>query len=259
MNEHTSLVYHQATFDLIREKPIFSPKASEVLDRLEQNRGIILPAAVREWYSLEGAVEILNRFPSCGNARKVEELGAINTYWSNKKQYEVDLLQQGLLWIMRELQGICSWSIQLDGSDNPPVLVSFNDTFADWDLYIETFSSFTYICAWDKLLVGEDQLFGWKRDSLLPSERTFFQKHFQEGPRSYNFPEEITYRYYSGSQRILIHNGKDQSGFYFYAPDDDDLKRLVTTVLQCDSLKGEMHLNRNGLTTWKDIFPEEDY
>lgn len=263
MKHEISLTYHQAVFDLIGEKPIVLPQAVEALDYLEQSKGIVLPASVREWYSLEGAASIISRFPSCGYAREVRQLGDIVRYWLDRSYHEVDLLEQGLVWVMKEHQDVYSWAIHLNGSDDPPVVVTIENEnlipFTKYDLYVETFSTFVYTCAWDEPLVADDQTFGWKRGLLLATELAFFRDHFQEGPLTLNAPGLFNRRFCSGNKRILIHESEDQTNWYFYAPTDDELKQLVEAVLQCVTLKGVMHLERNGLTVWEDMFPEENY
>src|SRR5262245_5468670 len=53
------LVYHQATFDLLGREPVFSDAARVLFEERERACGARFPAAVREWYSLDGAVDIL--------------------------------------------------------------------------------------------------------------------------------------------------------------------------------------------------------
>ena len=53
------LRFHQATFDLLGREPTVDSAAVALLDERERVLGIRLPTVVREWYSLEGAVEIL--------------------------------------------------------------------------------------------------------------------------------------------------------------------------------------------------------
>lgn len=265
MQQHVPLIYHQATFDLIEEKPIVLPEAVEELNHLTQTRGIILPPSVWEWYSLKKTVDILKRyFPSYGYACDAATLGTANRYWFNGKYHEIDLLEKGLLWIGRETQEVCSWAIQLNGSDDPPVVISFKNEetsrpFATYHLYAETFSRFISTCIFDGLTVNpDDQTFGWRQGSLLPTELAFFRERFQEGPLTYLFPGQLNYRFFSGHQRMLIYEDENQTSWYFSAATDAELKQLLETVLQCDTLKGEMRLERNGLTSWEHMFPTEN-
>jgi hypothetical protein len=53
------LRYHQATFDLLGERPMLSEQALRRIKAWEQYHKIVLPASIREWYSLEGAEDRL--------------------------------------------------------------------------------------------------------------------------------------------------------------------------------------------------------
>ena len=57
-----SLKYHQATFDLISIVPTFDSAAAAQLSDIEEKRSFQFPAAVREWYSQTGAVDLLARY-----------------------------------------------------------------------------------------------------------------------------------------------------------------------------------------------------
>jgi hypothetical protein len=103
----------------------------------------------------------------------------------------------------------------------------------------------------------EDQMFGCK-EFLLPTELDFLYERFDEGPRTYAFPGAISYRFFSGHQRILIEEAGQQASWYFAAESDEELKQLVKQMLQCETLKRDLHLDRNGLTDWDFMFPQED-
>ena len=259
MERDSILTYHQATFDLIGEKPVTSSKAIEAIARFEHIKGLSLLASVKEWYTLASAQNILSRYPPAGAIRGAEQLGGPESYWFNGVFHEIDLLKQGLLLIMAEIQNICFWAIQLNGEDDPPVVVSKElKPFATWHLCAETFSVFVYTCVWDSLVINpEDQMFGWK-ESLLPTELDFLHERFEEGPRTYTFPGAVNYRLFSGNQRILIQVSERQASWYFAADSDEALKRLVEQVLQCETLKRDLYLDRNGLTDWEFMFPDEN-
>lgn len=259
MKQDTNFLYHQATLHLLDNKPVTSLKANAILQRLEHERGFVLPASVKEWYTLEHAEDILSRYPAAGTVRSVEQLGNPETYWSNGAFHEIDLLKQGLLLVMDEIQDTWFWAIPLNGEDDPPVVVSEElKPSAIWHPYVETFSAFVYTCVWDSLLINpEDQMFGCK-EFLLPTELNFLRERFDEGPRTYTFPGAVSYRFFSGKQRILIQETGGQASWYFAADSDAALKQLVEQVLQCETLKRDLYLERNGMAEWEFMFPDED-
>lgn len=59
-NNKMNLQYHQPTFRLLQCEPVFSKKALQKLDSLEKALGLPVPASIREWYSLENAIDLLS-------------------------------------------------------------------------------------------------------------------------------------------------------------------------------------------------------
>jgi hypothetical protein len=259
LKQDSNFLYHQAALHLLDEKPVTLLEASAILQRLEHKRGIVLPVSVKEWYSLEHAEDILSRYPPAGTVRSVEQLGDPERYWSNGAFHEFDLLQHGLLLLMAEIQDTWFWAIQLNAEDDPPVVVSEElKPSATWYPYAETFSVFVYTCVWDSLVINpEDQMLGCK-EFLLPTELDFLHERFQEGPRTYTFPGAVNYRFFSDNQRILVQESERQASWYFAAESDEALKQLVEQVLQCETLKRDLHLDRNGMTEWEFMFPNEN-
>ena len=87
-----------------------------------------------------------------------------------------------------------------------------------------------YTRVWDSYLIPpEDALLGWT-ERLLPEELAFLREHFQEGPRTFSYPTSITYRFFSGSQHILINpgeiQGKHETAWRFFAESDEELIHL---------------------------------
>ncbi|QEH32728.1 Leucine Rich repeats (2 copies) [Aquisphaera giovannonii] len=114
-----TLVYHQATFDLIGKTPRTTKKAVAALEKRERLLGIRLPASMREFYSLTGACEILTGHSNEDPAVPLEELG------------DAQDLAHGVLRIQDENQGVAAWYVRLDGSDDPPVEVESEADRAD--------------------------------------------------------------------------------------------------------------------------------
>jgi hypothetical protein len=259
MESYSLPLYHQATLQLLDETPLISSASLDALHHLEQARQLILPAAVKAWYALEQAPALLSRYPPVGVVRSAQQLGDLENYWSDGVSHSIDLLQQGRLLMMTEEQNNCVWAIELNGEDDPPVVVSEElNPSATWHLCAETFLAFVYTCVWDSLVIKpEDQLFGCK-EFVLPTELAFLHERFQEGLRTSAFPGVVDYRFFSGHQRILIQEAGRQASWYFAAETDAALKQLVEQVLQCETLMRDLHLERNGMTEWEFMFPDEN-
>lgn len=103
-----------------------------------------LPGAVREWYTIDGASELLRRgLDAQGIA--IEELGAPCTGFSEEP---LDLVPEGRLLLLVENQGVCSWALRLDGSDDPPVDIEYDSMpEPEWQPFAPSFSAFVEHCA----------------------------------------------------------------------------------------------------------------
>src|SRR5437879_4215525 len=114
--------FHQATVDLHPAPfPVHSPKAADFLVERERRLGIHLPPAVKEWYSFDGAVGLLEKYSNDDVPTKLEELGApvANWYGGGPRDFERD----GLLLILQENQGVCCWAVKLGGAEDPEVVI----------------------------------------------------------------------------------------------------------------------------------------
>jgi hypothetical protein len=162
------LKYHQATFLLLDEKPIISERAVKEIDRWEKRTGLKLPAAVKEWYSLEEAEQ---RFRHKVSKFEPKPLGAMLKQW---KRSRIEMLEIG--WLKKE----CNYYTTVERSANPQAM-SF---YLDMEAKEGTFSAFVFRLIWDGLNHADpltdhhegDLVAG--RDVCGPMEFDFLQEHF---------------------------------------------------------------------------------
>ena len=85
---------------LLPALPPFSGTAAEAFDRRGRERGIRFPDAVREWYSFDGAVDLLRHYSNADHPLPIEKFGEPlpNSYGGGPR----DFLTQGLVVFMRE-------------------------------------------------------------------------------------------------------------------------------------------------------------
>jgi hypothetical protein len=137
MGDPITLRYHQAVFDLLGIPPVLSPSAIRLLEQRERACGTTFPPSIREWYSLEGAVDLLARYSNDDHPTPLAELG------------DPAEVAQGYLGFEVENQAVVGWYVRLDGSDDPPVLDN-NDQWdedlsrVDWRLVSPAFSHFVF-------------------------------------------------------------------------------------------------------------------
>src|SRR5689334_8431549 len=97
MHDSFSLRYHQATLDLLQAQPHIEAASVEALDDLQRKYQAVLPASVREWYSLQEAAAWLDTYSNDDHAIPVQWLGATERYWEAGYLREQDVVQQGIL------------------------------------------------------------------------------------------------------------------------------------------------------------------
>lgn len=120
MDDQRPLGYHQATLDLLHERPSVSEDAVDMLEQFSSISNLVLPASVREWYTLPHAVTWLSTYSNQDYPVPLDLLGDIDGFGEDA----VDLAQQGVIPIMVENQNVCIWALRLNDTKDPPVVVS---------------------------------------------------------------------------------------------------------------------------------------
>src|SRR5262245_21618212 len=114
--------FHLATCRLLRKEPRMSAAAQSAVENVERRLGFRLPASVREWYCDDKAIDILAKYNNQDWPIRLEKFAVIE--WNSLR----------LLPFKYENQGVCTWSISLDGSDDPPVYVDVDTDGKQWNM-----------------------------------------------------------------------------------------------------------------------------
>jgi len=153
MKAHPPLRYHQATLDLLQASPLVSPTAVEALNHLNGQLTMPLPTSVREWYSLQQATAWLAEYSNDDDPIPVEQLSAVESSGEGRPVDQQARAQPELIPILHENQDVWTWALQLNGTEDPPVVVALQQPSPEahwhWEPYAVTFSCFVYTRVWD--------------------------------------------------------------------------------------------------------------
>jgi hypothetical protein len=226
--------FHSQTLALLPSPLPWSERNAQLLATREKSLELRWPASVREWYALEGATGALRTYSNDDKPIPLEELGEPFEDWYGRGHR--DFRSERLLVFMHENQGVCSWAIRLDGSEDPPVVVQLGSRpREDWLPLARSFSEFLYCQIWDYSLRGaacESQ-----EPELDEAKLQFLRTSFREEPRTYGWPGSTNYRFSAPTGRILIwHSEKHGADWIIQAASHPQLEELLRQVWSLGSL-----------------------
>lgn len=231
--------YHSKTLALLGIDAQVSPSAVQLLGLTEKKIGRVLPASVREWYELRGACQLLLEWSNDDPPVGIDRLGEPPQQGPLQGIHD-SLLARDLLVFRWENQGVCVWAIQMNGSDDPPVVVAVDPVFK-WVECAASFSQHLYSCAWDYAAYWEklkkDKLLIQAENRPLSAEaHAFLSKHFEPELVTHGWPGDTQYRFCRRDQRMLIWVSEEQADWHLTAESEDSLEQLINSVGPLDGV-----------------------
>lgn len=248
-----SLSYHQNTFDLLHRRLAVSPKLLRQLERREQRCGQRLPTALRQWYALDEAVATLRQY---SNQDHPVGLTAVLADFVRAVRPRTPESQRYLL-LVKENQFCCRWFAQLNGTEDPPVVIGdyrrehgepMRDVAAN--PCAVSFSEFVFQWVWERFAeTWLDPVWGhsWPnygngfwlrspREAALPEPVSDFLYENLIGRR----PDRdgnglLTYHFYTPTQRLRVTTDRQdvpggKSAWWLHADTEEDLFQLAKLV-----------------------------
>jgi hypothetical protein len=221
----TLMPYHAATFRLLGSEPRTAPAAEMAVQEAENRLGFVLPPSVREWYACPDAIQILLEHSNQDPPIAPRDFAVVQ--WQSHR----------LLPFRRETQGVCTWAIVLDGSDDPPVYVDVDSGGKEWQPAAPTFSAYVHSCVWDyRLIFGQPAVVCAQNWVLSRSALDGLKAAFSEEIQTYGWPGDTQYRFIKDMAAILIWASEDQSDWYIASPDATALEVALMSVWNMDDM-----------------------
>jgi hypothetical protein len=241
----TNFKYHRDAVALLPELPQFSAEVAERLAQRERELGIIFPASVREWYSLDGAVDLLRQYSNDDDPVTINKLGEPFPNWYNGGRR--DFVAQGLVVFMHENQGVCNWAFRLDGNADPEVIVEVDTAPNDeWLPCADKFSTFVHCQIWDHrhaLIHEHSGVCGVSAQELdlAETDLEFLKATFPQRPSTCCWPGNANYRFEGEDGGILIWHGKSGADWFVAAKTPASLGILLSRVWHCGNLADTLY------------------
>ncbi len=244
------------------------PLAMAALELRAEALGIRFPASFVAWFGMHNGMELLRKHSNCDAPVALEDLGApISWAWGKKRDW---LHESNHLVFMCENQDVCAWALALDGSDDPPVVVSADPDGeasvrpnevrgtdeaklkAPWLPCAPSFSTFVACQVWDHTAIWVEPTFNETDPILLQAQATplterdlaFLRERFDEGPTTSGWPG-TQYRFSraggppstGAGGRLLLTATPDQTDWWFTADDEATLTALAQELWDCADLR----------------------
>lgn len=220
------LFFHDATVEHLDIRPRITMAALGELARTQRRLRIDLPPSVREWYSYDCAVSVLSEHSNGDPPIPVAEFALTES------------IVGPLIPIRRENQGVCTWAILLDGSNDPPVFVDVDSDGTEWRLHAQNFSTYVYACVWDyRVVFKQPGLAQVQNGPISDLSLNALADSFDRRPKTFAWPGSAQYRFRGNGIGVLIWSTDGHSADWFVgAADAISLESALRIVWELDEV-----------------------
>jgi hypothetical protein len=222
--------YHDATFRLLGKNTDISAAAKLMFNESEHRLGIKMPMSLREWYERESAIVVL---ADCSNQDPPIEVSRFKIVaWHGKR----------LMPIRNENQGVCTWAVEIDGGENPAVLVEVDSNGTHWDVLANSFSEYVFSCVWDyKLVHMQPALVQAQNIKLSGAAIDLLSREFVPVLSTRCWPGSAQYRFQGSGCGVLIWDSPEQADWFVGARDAESLRVALETIGNIDLVSKQFY------------------
>lgn len=255
-DSNTGSLFHQRTLDYLNLLPVQNEETADSLRALELYVGVNLPPSVHEWFSYPNAAKLI-RFND-DHVLDVDQFELkSNPLFNHHPKWQQGvikpsqmmfitspdktLIDENLLVVIVENQGVYEWAVDLNGSDDPPVLMKQNEPNQAWKPCSPTFSDFVFARAWDtRVMFNELSLWG-STGKLTADDLTTIENWYDVLPVHCNLPQyERCFRFQRDEQCIFICQD-DRDSRMFWHMTSKTSESLKVLLKQIGSIQDVLH------------------
>lgn len=189
--------FHKSVLKLLESELSRSPEAVLEISRLENELGLVLPTAVKQWYQFAVATSVMLDYSNQDHPISLPEFEVKPT-----KEFGP------IIPFMVENQGVCTWGFCLDQTEDPAVVVQVDN--GPWQHCADHFSVFIECLVKDGPLIKEAH-FAAQASPLTNKDLSNLRARFEEYVQTYNWPGKANYRFVGPKMKILIWAGEQQA------------------------------------------------
>lgn len=223
--------YHDHTLALLElaAEPASDKHVARVSEA-EAHLGVRLPPSVREWYLREDALELMSSHSNQDPPIPPEQFAAIS--WRTRT----------LLPIRHENQGVCTWALLLDGSDDPPVYVDVDTAGLKWTVHARSFSEYIYAGIWDyRRVLERPALVMAQNAALSPECLAELRRMGTPMVQTSGWPGSHQYRIALSRADVLIWADTLQADWSIGADDPTALSDVLSRLWEMDRLGEQLY------------------
>jgi hypothetical protein len=222
--------FHTSTSRLLGIEPEVTADAQAEVKNAERRLGITMPASIRDWYERGDAIQILAEHSNNDPPIRIADFAAMR--WDSHT----------LVPIRYENQGVCTWAISLDGSDDPPVLVDVDTGGREWQVLARSFSEYVYSCVWDyRIVLHQPALVEAQNCEISKEAVETLALTFRQAVQTHGWPGSTQYRFHGNQQGVLIWAVEEQADWFIGASDAESLRTVLEMVWNIDSVGNSLY------------------
>ena len=220
---------YRKVFNLLNISPRQSQQAIDSLMLFEQDCNLSFPRAVREWFSFVETPDIMQKMALIHAAVDIPQ--SYRLFGELNARYVRTAPSAKILPVLFENQGCWHMAVPLDGADDPPVYLGYQeaDQF-DWYLHAACFSDFIFAWVWDYVAYVKDYSV-YASQHILPQDLQVIRETFEFGPTTYQgngyFNADRIERYAQNTQRITVIINDTDIAVWFTAASAESLQTLL--------------------------------
>ncbi len=221
---------HDETFRLLGVTPSKSASAVNELDDVERRLSVTLPPSIRDWYERDSAIRILAEHSNDDPPVEVRDFEPFR--WQSRT----------LLPIRYENQGVCTWVVDLDGTEDPQVFVDVDSEGKEWCLHAQSFSKYVYSCVWDyKMVHQQPAVVAAQNCELTEAAIGELTKRFKAELITHGWPGRTQHRFQRSNQTILIWTTEGQADWNIAAANAASLRSALESIWKIDSVGDSLY------------------